>query len=202
MPETMEDMLFMQSACDYYVAARFVMYAQSVPLVGIMFHHAVERFLKGGLAQKRQLCDLKNIGHDLNKLWKAFKEDFSDAATDLKPAIDLTQHDKTISSVNKFEAVRYVDGISKYGMMVTADWSGRASEGKTFVGLKTPKQYQIVVSDIDDLVVDLFKVCSRNPVAFFSRANPHGLEALTRNNAHAEFLTKPAPSTSVTTPAA
>jgi hypothetical protein len=48
MPDSIEDMLFMQSACDYYVAARFAMHAQSVPLVGILFHHAVERFLKAG----------------------------------------------------------------------------------------------------------------------------------------------------------
>jgi hypothetical protein len=98
MPDSIEDMLFMQSACDYYVAARFAMHAQSVPLVGILFHHAVERFLKAGLAQKRQLSELKDIGHDLKKLWRTFKEDF--------PSADLTGHDKTISSINKGRPLR------------------------------------------------------------------------------------------------
>jgi hypothetical protein len=180
----MEDTLFMRSACDYYVAARFVMHAQSIPLVGILFHHAVERFLKAGLAQKRKLSDLKDMGHDLKELWRTFKADFPDPS--------LKRHDNTISCVNKFEAIRYVDGITKYGMGATAQWSGPAAEVKTFGGLKTPKQYAIVVSDIDDLVADVFKVCSRNPVAFFG-TNPHALEALTRNDAHSEFLTKAAP---------
>jgi hypothetical protein len=184
MPETMEDMLFMRSACDYYVAARFAMHAQSLPLVGILFHHAIERFLKAGLAQKRKLSDLKDMGHDLKKLWRAFKADFSDPA--------LKRHDNTISCVNKFEAIRYVDGITRYGMGATAQWSGPAAEVKTFGGLNPPKQYAIVISEIDDLVADVFKVCSRNPVRFFG-TNPHALEALTRNNAHSDFLTKAAP---------
>jgi hypothetical protein len=124
------------------------------------------------------------MGHDLKELWRTFKADFPDPS--------LKRHDNTISCVNKFEAIRYVDGITKYGMGATAQWSGPAAEVKTFGGLKTPKQYAIVVSDIDDLVADVFKVCSRNPVAFFG-TNPHALEALTRNNAHSEFLTKAAP---------
>jgi hypothetical protein len=181
MSERMVDTLFMQSACDYYVAARFAMYAQSISLVGILFHHAIERFLKAGLAQKRKLSDLKDMGHDLKKLWRSFKADFPEPA--------LKRHDKTISCVNKFEAIRYVDGITKYGMGATAQWCGPAGEVKTFGGLKTPKQYAIVVSEIDDLVVDVFKVCSRNPVFFFG-TNPHAREALIRNNAHSEFLTK------------
>jgi hypothetical protein len=180
--DKIEDMLFMQSACDYYMAARFVMHAQSVPLVGILFHHAVERFLKAGLVRKRQLSELKDIGHDLKKLWRAFKGDF--------PSADLTGHDKTISFIHKFETIRYVDGIAKYGMGVTAAWSGPAGEVKTYGGLNTPKQYTLVVSDVDDLVADVFKVCNRNPAFFTTRMNPHALEALTRNNAHSEFLTK------------
>jgi hypothetical protein len=92
-----------------------------------------------------------------------------------------------------------VDGIAKYGMGITAAWSGPAGEVKTYGGLKTPKQYTLVVSDVDDLVADVFKVCSRNPFAFFTtRMNPHALEALTRNNAHSEFLTKPAPAEPIT----
>jgi hypothetical protein len=122
--------------------------------------------------------------HDLKKLWRAFKVDFPDPA--------LKRHDETISRINKFEAIRYVDGITKYGMRATAQWSGPASEVKAYGGLKTPRQYAIVVSDIDDLVADVFKTCSRNPVAFF-RTNPHALEALKRHNAHSAFLTKAAP---------
>jgi len=57
-------------------------------------------------------------------------------------------------------------------------------------GVKTPKQYTIVVSDIDDLIVDVFKTCSWNPVAFIG-TNAAALEAITRYNNHSTFLTRP-----------
>ena len=178
------DHLFMQSACQYYAAARFAIHAQCMPVGGSLFHYTVEMFLKAGLAQLRKLSDLKDMGHDLKKLWTAFKADFPDPA--------LKRHDKTISRLHKFEAIRYPEGIIKHGMGLSAEWFGPAGQVTTYGGLKTPKQYAIVISKIDDLVADVFKVCSRNPVVFFG-TNPHALEALTRNNAHSEFLTKAAP---------
>jgi hypothetical protein len=180
MSQTMEDLLTMRSACDYYVSARFGMHAQMLPHVGILFHHAVERFLKAGLAQRRKLSELKDMGHDLKKLWRAFKADFRDPT--------LKRHDKMISRINKFEAIRYVDGITKYGMGAAAQWSGPPPAGvTTYGGLKTPKQYVIVVDEIDDFVAHVFKVCNRNPVTFFG-TNPDAREALTRNNAQSKFL--------------
>ena len=174
------DDLFMNSACQYYATARFAMHAQCMPVCGNLFHHTVEMFLKAGLAQKRKLSDLKDMEHKLKKLWRAFKADFPDPR--------LTGHDKTIACVDKFEAIRYPDGIIKYGMGVTGQWSGPASKVTTFGGLKTPKQYAIVVSDIDDLIADVFKVCSKNPPAFIG-TNPAAREAITRHNAHSKFLT-------------
>jgi HEPN domain-containing protein len=43
--------LFMSRACQYYVTARFAMHAQCLPVCANLFHHAVEMFLKGGLAR-------------------------------------------------------------------------------------------------------------------------------------------------------
>ena len=37
--------------------------------------------LKGGLAPKRKLSDLKHMGHDLKKLWEDYKADFPDDPT-------------------------------------------------------------------------------------------------------------------------
>jgi hypothetical protein len=174
------DHLFMQSACQYYAAARFAIHAQCMPVGGSLFHYTVEMFLKAGLAQQRKLSELKDMGHDLKKLWSAFKADFPDPA--------LKRHDKTISRLHKFEAIRYPEGIIKHGMGLSAEWFGPAGQVTTYGGLKTPKQYAIVVSDIDDLIADVFKVCSRNPVAFIG-TNPAAREAITRRNAHSKFLT-------------
>jgi hypothetical protein len=90
---------FMQTGSQYYTMARFAMHAQSMPVCGNLFHHAVEMLLKGGLARKRSLSDLRDMGHKLKKLWSAFKTDFPDTS--------LKRHDKTISSLDKFEDIRY-----------------------------------------------------------------------------------------------
>lgn len=179
-PDRLAD-AFMKNACQYYAAARFAMQAQSMPVCGNLFHHTVEMFLKAGLAQKRNLCELKNMRHDLKKLWQAFKTDFLNLGLDC--------HDATISRVNKFEAIRYPEGMIEHGAFISGEWSGPPAKGTMYGPSKAPPEYAIVVSWIDDLVADVFKVCSRNPV-FFIGTNPAAKEAITRNNAHSEFLTK------------
>jgi hypothetical protein len=169
---------FMQNGCQYYATARFAMHAQCMPVCGNLFHHAVEMMLKAGLARKRKLAELKDMKHRLKVLWRAFKADFPDHA--------LTRHDKTISSLDKFEAIRYPDVTFAIGM--TGQWWGPAAEVKTYGEMKTPKQFAIVVSDIDDLIVDVFKASSWNPTTFVG-TNPANLEAITRHNNHSEFLT-------------
>lgn len=169
---------FVRVACQYYVTARFAMQAQCFPVCGNLFHHAVEMLLKGGLARKRKVSDLKDMGHDLKKLWKAFKTDFPDDV--------LKRHDETISTLDKFEAIRYPDISHSIGM--SGQWCGPAAKvtGHSF---KTPEQYAVVVSDIDDLIADVFKASSWDP-AKFAGTNPAALEAITRHNKHFEFLIK------------
>lgn len=170
----------MGNACQYYATARFAMHAQLAPVVGNLFHHAVEMALKGGLARKRELLELKDMGHNLKALWRAFKVDF--------PFPGLERHDKTISSLNKYEDIRYPGTEGSIGINVT--WSGDPGTVTTFGGLRTPKKYPLVVSDIDDLIADVFKAMSWNPGFFMGTYNPAALEAVTRNNDHSEFLTR------------
>lgn len=168
---------FMQIACQYYVAARFAMHAQVMPVTGNLFQLAVEMSLKGGLARKRSLSDLKSMGHDLKKLWRAFKNEFPNPA--------LRAHDKTISRVHRFEEVRYP---SKHSLALAGEWCDQPVPVVATAGMKTPKQYPLVVSDVDDLIVDVFKVCSLNPALLIGR-NGAALKAITRRNRHSEFLT-------------
>ena len=119
----------MQTGSQYYTMARFAMHAQCVPVCGNLFHHAVEMLLKGGLARKRPLSDLKdNMGHNLKVLWREFKLEFPDRT--------LRRHDKTISSLNKFEDIRYPDPIKVPSTGVSADWSGPAGTMTTYGGLQ------------------------------------------------------------------
>jgi hypothetical protein len=172
---------FMRSGCQYYAAARFAMHAQCMPVCGNLFHHTVEMILKGGLARKRKLSDLKDMRHKLKVLWRAYKADFPDPA--------LKRHDKTISGLDKFDDIRYPDANLKHSMGLTSQWSGPAGNVTAYGGIKTPKQYAVVVSDIDDLIADAFKMSNWNPVGFMG-TNPAALEAITRYNDHSEFLAK------------
>jgi hypothetical protein len=176
-----ETMHFVRHACQYYAAARFAMHAQCMPICGILFHHSVEMLLKAGLSRQRELSELEKIKHKLKVLWRHFKSDFHDP--------NLKQHDKTISGLDKFDAIRYPDDILRYGMGTTAQWRRPAAEVITYGGIKTPRKYVIVVSEIDNLTADLFKTCSWNPGTFME-TNPAALEAVSRYNDHSEFLTK------------
>jgi hypothetical protein len=173
--------LFVGNACQYYATARFAMHAQCLPVCGNLFHHAVEMLLKGGLARKRKISELKDMGHKLKVLWRAFKADFPDPA--------LKRHDKTISSLDKYEAIRYPDVIMNHGLGALAQWYGPPAKITARAGLKTLKQYPIVVGDIDDLIADVFRISSWKPGAFMGN-NAAALEAITRNNNHSTFLTK------------
>jgi len=178
------DHFFVGNACQYYAAARFAVHAGCIPVCGNLFHHAVEMLLKGGLAKKRKLSlsELKKRAHKLKVLWREYKLDFPDPA--------LKRHDKAISLLDKFEAIRYPDRILASGMGVGAQWSGPPpSVTVRGPGLKTPRQYTIVVSDIDDLVVDVFRASSWNPGAFIG-TNRAAKQAIKRRNNHAKYLTK------------
>jgi hypothetical protein len=54
--------------------------------------------------------------------------------------------------------------------------------------MRSPKQYDLVVSDIDDLVADIVRTSSWNPGAIVG-TNDAALEAIRYNNQHAKFLT-------------
>ena len=125
---------------------------------------------------------MKKRAHKLKVLWREYKLDFPDPA--------LKRHDKAISLLDKFEAIRYPDRILASGMGVGAQWSGPPpSVTVRGPGLKTPRQYTIVVSDIDDLVVDVFRASSWNPGAFIG-TNRAAKQAIKRRNNHAKYLTK------------
>jgi hypothetical protein len=53
--------LFVSNAFEYYAAARFAVRVQLVGVCGNITHHAVEMFLKGGLARYRTLSELRAI---------------------------------------------------------------------------------------------------------------------------------------------
>jgi hypothetical protein len=171
---------FAKSGCEYYTVARFAMHAGQPYVCGNLFHHAVEMLLKAGLAKDgTSLSELRDMRHNLRKLWRAYKDHHAEA--------DLERHNKTVSRLDKYEDIRYPNpDLDSIG--VAMEWASEPFEVKTFGGLKTPKQYPLRVSDIDDLVADMLKTSSWNPGVFMG-TNQAALEAVKRRNNHATFLT-------------
>src|SRR5205807_10406911 len=64
---------FFRLGVHYYVAGRFAALAGLFPMAGNLLHHAAEMFLKGALDRFVGLNELRNMNHDLNSLWRAFK---------------------------------------------------------------------------------------------------------------------------------
>jgi len=171
---------FLSCGCEYYATARWAMSAQRSWVCGNLFHHAVETILKAGLAKNaKTLAELQRMGHKLKELWRAYKAGY--------PNVDLTRHDKTIDRLDRFEEIRYPNtALNSIG--VSMQWSGEPLDVKAHGELKAPRLYVIVVSDIDDLVADLLKTSSWN-LGVVMGSNQAALEAIKRENRHADFLT-------------
>jgi hypothetical protein len=168
---------FVRSGYEYYANARFAMRAQSSRVCGNLFHHAVEMLLKADLAKSgKPLEELERMRHNLKRLWRAYKRDHPNAA--------LARHDTTINRLDKHEDIRYPNpALGSIG--VSMEWSGEPGSVKTYGRMESPKQYAVVVSDIDDLVADIVRTSSWNPRLL---TNDAALEAIRRHNRHAEFL--------------
>jgi hypothetical protein len=135
---------FFKIGCQYYVAGRFAAFARFHPVVGNLFHHAIEMYLKGALSEKRSLNELRKLSHNLPSIWKAFKIEANDSALD--------RFDATIAGLHDYEELRYPDSVIVRGMDTTINIiRSSLSTGAAKGGTSIP-QYQVCVQDIDELV--------------------------------------------------
>jgi hypothetical protein len=144
-------------------------------VAGNLFHHAIEMYLKGDLAREEPPEDVRRYGHDLKRLWKAYKKKHS--------AKSLFAFDQTIKDVHKFEDIRYPDGISKKGMFYNLPLSRPPVRFTNFsAGGKTPPTYFVALDEVDALIQALFENASVNPTFHFSSLTEEGRAALHRYN--------------------
>src|SRR6266436_2561450 len=140
-----DDEEFMKLGVQYYVAARSAVMAQLLPVCGNLYHHSLEMFFKAGLSRQTSLDDLKNprkFGHDLLKLWPAFKAEFA-------PAGELDEFDATVTKLEQFEDIRYPDKILALGAQMLVDWTTPTME-HSFAS--SPPLYHLHVNELDRLV--------------------------------------------------
>jgi hypothetical protein len=173
--------LFFDSGTQYYIAGRFGAHVALTPVAGNLMHHAIEHFLKGGLAKTKSLAELakKPFGHNLPEIWKAFKAQATDP--------NLDQFDSIISTLHEFEELRYPDSVMVKGMQcvfnITKAGAAMSSTGATAT-FPLPPQYDLVLEEIDELVAAIFAAASLNPKFFFTKAfMPEAREYIVKNNA-------------------
>jgi hypothetical protein len=170
--------LFFDSGTQYYIAGRYAAFAALNPVVGNLMHHAIEHLLKGGLAKAKSLSELKKLGHYLPGIWHAFKAQANDP--------NLARFDSVISTLDKFEELRYPDCVLLNGAqsLINITKAGAAMTTASSSAFPQPPQYDLVVEEIDELVAAIFAAASRNPKAYFGAAfKPEAREYLVRDNA-------------------
>ena len=170
---------FCALATQYYVAARLAARAGLIPVHGNLFHHAVEMYMKAALVGTLPVAQMKQklYSHDLIALWDRFKTKEADPA--------LTRFDPTIQELHPFDSIRYPDKIVDEGMIATVVW--QAHHATTASGsAKMPPKYEFIISEVDELVIEVLQRTSINPKFLLSRVtNADAREALAYQNPQA-----------------
>jgi hypothetical protein len=170
-----EKQYYFERGLQYYIAGRFLARYHITPVSGNQFHYAVEMFLKGHLCLTYTEKQRKDLLHDLNDIWKGFKDQF--------PSLDLTRFDNTISELDAFYRLRYPEKVVREGMQLTVGWNkSPAHNAGSSQPPNSPPRYSLNVPDLDELIAALLKICSFNPKFFLGGWRKEAVEALKFDN--------------------
>ena len=167
---------FFEIATQYYITGRFATHGQFLPVAGNLLHHSIEMYLKGALSEWTPLEKLRDMQHNLPRLWKAFKDRLEDHRLDA--------FDSTINELHRFERIRYPDRLISEGAESTislrSDMRVRSESG----GLLPLPSYNLVLEDADQLVKNIFEKAHANPPFYTQRLGEHARRYLGLNNFH------------------
>jgi hypothetical protein len=166
--------LYLQAAVQYHIAARYAAFAGFVPVCGVLFHHAIEMYLKGRLCLKLDESQLRGLGHRLKKVWKKFKEIMSDGTLD--------RFDRVISALDRHELIRYPETIASRGMIGIIQFKPSTTRGVQGVATGPQPQFTTVVDELDDLAKTILDKSGVNPSFFTVGLNADAMSFLTRDN--------------------
>jgi hypothetical protein len=153
---------------DYYVAGRFATAHHFTPVSANILHHAVELLLKACLAHDDPLDKIveywhpkKGYGHDIVRLWQAFK------ARQMTPV--PPDYDAIIESLHAFEDIRYPETLIRDGATISIGIF--EVEGPPILenGRVPENAYSLMLPQIDRLMGLLFDASGANPAAFLPR---------------------------------
>jgi len=95
----------------------------------------------------------------------------------------LDRFDATVYALHEFEELRYPDKIPHGAVQMALTW--QPSDAPTSSGTTKAKQYEVVISEVDRLIIEIMKRVSLNPKFFMHMVGASGREALQYQNPHA-----------------
>jgi hypothetical protein len=164
--------LFFEYGLAYLVAARAMTQAHTAsPVIGNLYHHAIEVLFKGVLYEKTSEEERRKLGHSLTKIWTRFRVEFPD------PGFD--RFDITIRDLDPFEEIRYPEAVAAKGlsMIIGAE---RTSAKLKVLGVEP--RHIIATDELDELARKLFAVGSVNPDFFLPSFKAAGRDMLKQEN--------------------
>jgi hypothetical protein len=152
---------------QYYVTGRFAVSHRFTPVSANILHHAVELLLKACLAHNDPLEAIrdywhpkKGYGHDIIRLWSAFKARQSVPV----PA----EFDAIISGLHAFEDIRYPETLIREGATISIGII-EVKDPILTNGQVPENLYALMLPQIDRLMGLLFDASGANPPAFLPR---------------------------------
>ena len=170
---------FFASAFEYYVAGRFAVLAGLSPVPGNLMHHAIELGLKGALTLKgASLAELKPYGHNLPRLWYAFK------AQHRAPSFD--HFDEVVFKLQAFEDLRYPDAVLSQALQVELK-NVKPGTGLALANTGERSSYELDLSDIDALMGEVLHAARQDAKSYTGRFHGAARQYLVDDNSVAEL---------------
>jgi hypothetical protein len=144
-----------------------------------LFHHAIELVLKYRLLEVHSQTVVRyRFGHNLKRLWKAFKKVVRNPS--------LGRLDPVINDLHKWEQIRYTWFPRGQSLRMQTSLHDTAATLRSSAAQQGDDVFYLSLPDMDDLFHDLFMAASLNPAWLRSSRLMHGdnLAIYERDNLH------------------
>jgi hypothetical protein len=169
---------------EYYVAGRFSTLKEMGRTAANQFHHAIEMLLKARLLETYRADDLKRkFGHDLRKLWNAYKQEVD------QPLL-LDPLDEVINGLHRWEDIRYPKApklsatavsISQY-KPPAASTVPKSEGNERFV--HPDDEYRLCLEAVDELFNAIFRTYPHDADALKAYLNDSAIAVANDHNLH------------------
>jgi hypothetical protein len=165
---------FAGNGFEYYLSARFSFLSKLHYIAGNLFHHAVEMFIKSGLINRYSINELKNMKHNLIKLWDIFIKEHGIIK-------DMSWENVIIRELDKFEKIRYPDFRCTYGMEFHFTPKDLDNDYGSSGEIELPR-FVLSLAQMDKLIIFLVDNCRINTKVLISHVLVESLHYLKYEN--------------------